>query len=75
MLSAFLDIEGAFDNASHNSMKDVMRKRNFDITIVDWIFEMLQKREITCNHGSSTVTVKAAKGCPQGGVLSPLLWS
>ena len=75
MLAAFLDIEGAFDNASYNSMKGVMIKRNFDKTIVDWIFEMLQKREITCNHGGSTVTVRTAKGCPQGGVLSPLLWS
>lgn len=75
LLAAFLDIEGAFDNASHNSMKNVMIKRNFDKTIVDWIFEMLQKREITCSHGISTVTVRTVKGCPQGGVLSPLLWS
>lgn len=36
---------------------------------------MLSKREITADLGSVSISVKAVKGCPQGGVLSPLLWS
>jgi len=36
---------------------------------------MLQDREIESNLGSSKYVFKATKGCPQGGVLSPLLWT
>ena len=74
-LAAFLDIEGAFDNSSNDSMITAMTKRNFDKCIIRWISEMLSKREISANLGSSTIRVRAVKGCPQGGVLSPLLWS
>lgn len=75
LLATFLDIEGAFDNASHNSMANTMLKRGFNICIVTWISEMLSKREISAELGSSSISVRAVKGCPQGGVLSPLLWS
>lgn len=75
LLASFLDIEGAFDNASYRSMTRTMLKRGFDICIVNWINEMLSKRVISSNLGSSTISIKAVKGCPQGGVLSPLLWS
>ena len=74
-LCAFLDIEGAFDNASFASMINAMNKRLFDHCIVNWIRTMLANREITSELSGSSVTVKATKGCPQGGVLSPLLWS
>ena len=36
---------------------------------------MLKDRQISSQMGGSKLTVRAAKGCPQGGVLSPLLWS
>ena len=36
---------------------------------------MLANREITSELSEASVTVKATKGCPQGGVLFPLLWS
>ncbi|XP_055632100.1 uncharacterized protein LOC129771961 [Toxorhynchites rutilus septentrionalis] len=56
-------------------MRNAMIQRNFDETVVEWIFQMLQKREITYNQGGATVTIRTVKGCSQGGVLSPLLWS
>jgi len=36
---------------------------------------MLECRHITAQLGDETVSVRTTKGCPQGGVLSPLLWS
>jgi retron-type reverse transcriptase len=30
---------------------------------------------LECCLGEEQVTVKTTRGCPQGGVLSPLLWS
>lgn len=75
LLASFLDIEGAFDNASFVSMRNAMRNRGFNETIVYWIVEMLSNREISANLGNTEVKVTAVKGCPQGGVLSPLLWS
>ncbi|XP_062710910.1 uncharacterized protein LOC134288974 [Aedes albopictus] len=56
-------------------MKRAMENKNFDQCIIHWIYTVLAKREITSDLGSSSITVRATKGCPQGGVLSPLLWS
>jgi retron-type reverse transcriptase len=36
---------------------------------------MLTRRSIIVNFGNLTLEGKPAKDCPQGGVLSPLLWS
>lgn len=75
LLASFLDVEGAFNNVSYRSIEEALRKRCFDECIVEWIVEMLSKRVISASHGESSIRVGAAKGCPQGGVLSPLLWS
>ena len=72
---AFLDIEGAFDNASHASIRLAMNKRGLHGSIVDWVSAMLTHRCIISRLGESTIKVSTSKGCPQGGVLSPMLWS
>jgi hypothetical protein len=35
----------------------------------------LESRIITATLSGETLRVSASRGCPQGGVLSPLLWS
>lgn len=35
---------------------------------------MLSKRTICANLGDTNKRIRATKGCPQGGVMSPLLW-
>ena len=40
--------------------------------LVDWVEDMLADRNLTVNHGDTTIVGKPDKG-PQGGVLSPLL--
>lgn len=71
----FLDIEGAFDNAPFGRIKDAMSNLGVNGTIITWIDNMLRHRTIHSELGADTVKVVATRGCPQGGVLSPLLWN
>lgn len=52
-----------------------MEKRGFEHCITRWVMAMLDSREVLAELGGTSVTVKTTRGCPQGGVLSPLLWS
>lgn len=74
-LCAFVDVQGAYDNTNFNSISRALKKRDIDPAIRNWIINMLKDREISAKIGRTKVSVTASKGCPQGGVLSPLLWS
>lgn len=70
-LGAFMDISGAFRNADHKSISKVLRKRICDPLVVNRINSMLL---VTAELGSETTTITTTRSCPQGGVLSPLLF-
>lgn len=70
----FIDIEGAFDNATYESMYKAVEKRGTKSTLVRWIRLMLQHRILKTTLSNECIIMEAGKGCPQGGVLSPLLW-
>jgi len=74
-LGAFLDIEGAFDNTSFNTIIAAVRERGLEDNCCRWIASMLECRLIHTSLMGSSLTAKVAGGCPQGGVLSPLLWN
>ena len=74
-LGAFLDIEGAFDNTSFNTIIAATRKRGLEETCCRWIGSMLECRLVNTSLMCSSLTAKVARGCTQGGVLSPLLWN
>ncbi|KAI5735212.1 hypothetical protein M8J77_015582 [Diaphorina citri] len=74
-LSAFLDIEGAFDNTSYNSIIRAASSKGINSNLTRWIEAMLRGRIIKANLFNETVEVRATRGCPQGGVLSPILWT
>lgn len=74
-LAAFIDIEGAFNNTLNNSLYESVISRGIEPLICDWIRRMLENRCITTSLQGEVVQFRAARGCPQGGVLSPLLWS
>lgn len=74
-LAVFLDIQGAFDNAPYISIKQAARNKGVDLTLVNWIDSMLKQRQIFSTIGDSTKVISTTRGCPQGGVLSPLLWN
>lgn len=73
-LCTFFDIAGAFDNAPAKTILNALRTRNANPLISKWIENLLKTRIVTTTKGSTTKTAKATRGCPQGGVLSPLLW-
>jgi len=73
-LSVFLDIEGAFNNTAFESISEAATGFGVDQTMVRWIRSMLESRIITTSLGGAKVCSTVARGCPQGGVLSPLLW-
>jgi len=73
-LGVFLDIEGAFDNASVQSLQSVLHSKGVSRTIIHWISFMLSCRSATASLGNVELCVELLKGFPQGGVLSALFW-
>jgi len=70
----FIDIEGAFDRTSFDVVMRAMQRRDIGATTIRWIDTMLRSRELRLSLHGETVDGSPAMGCPQGGVLSPLLW-
>lgn len=71
----FLDIAGAFDNTGFQTIEQSLRAKGVDAWIINWIMTMLKTRSIKASSLGSETSYNPTKGCPQGGCLSPLLWS
>jgi hypothetical protein len=74
-LGAFLNIQGAFDRTSIYIIQQPAERRGIEPPVWRWICAMLQSRNISATLSGETLGATAARGCLQGGVLSPLLWS
>jgi retron-type reverse transcriptase len=74
-LGVFLDMDGAFDNTSFKTIITAARERGLEKTRCRWIKFMLEGRLVHISLMGSSITAKVTRGCPQGGVLSPLLWN
>ena len=74
-LGIFLDVEGAFDAIKFNSIREAMEKIKIPDKIVNWIYAMLTDREIELELHGFSIKRRVYRGCPQGGILSPLLWN
>lgn len=74
-LGVFLDIQGAFDNASFKGIVRSLKHFSVNSTLVDIIEMMLRTRTVTCSSDDVDISRQVTRGCPQGGVLSPLLWN
>jgi hypothetical protein len=74
-LGAFLDIEGAFDNASFNAITMPARECGLEETFCRWVRLVLESRLIHTSLMRSSLPAKVVGGCPQVGVFSPLLWN
>lgn len=75
MLCTFLDIEAAFDNTSHESMARVLEKWIVAAPLRRWIEAVLRTRIPETAVGDRRIRLGTTRGCAQGEVLSPLLWS
>ena len=73
-LDVFLDIQGAFNYTSYDSMCLALARHGVNHTIVRWVKATLEGRRATATLGNFSRSVEVPRGCPQGGVLSPLLW-
>jgi hypothetical protein len=73
-LGAFLDIEGEFNNTCNNTMCDALVKHGSEYTILRWIRATLEGRVALATFNDISLRFAISTGCPQGGVLSPLLW-
>jgi hypothetical protein len=69
-LGVFLDVEGAFDNTSFDSMDDAASDHGVCSTINRWIDFMLSSRCVFVDIRGVHMNVRCE--CPQEGVLSPL---
>jgi hypothetical protein len=73
-LGVFLDTEGAYNYTCFASVCTALCGRGVNSTIVPWLRATLEGRLATATLSDVSVRVAVARGCPQGGVLSPLLW-
>ena len=74
-IGIFIDIEGAFDNIKFSSIKKAMIKLDFPPVITNWIINMISTRSIKLEFKGKEIIRVIMKGCPQGGILSPMLWN
>jgi retron-type reverse transcriptase len=68
-----LDIEGAVDSTSNYIIIEAARRHGLEDTICRWISSIFGNRKIRAALAGETLEGSVARGCPQGGVLSPLL--
>ncbi|CAH2217843.1 jg22999, partial [Pararge aegeria aegeria] len=73
-LGTFIDIEGAFDKTTFNSIDKALSRKYLHPTLRSWIRALLEHRIIQVDINGTTKGI-VARGCPQGGVLSPILWN
>lgn len=73
-VAVFVDIAGAFDCTPTQSIINSLRAKEVDEWMINWITAMLTNRKIKTMSKDCSTQIQPAQGCPQGGVLSPLLW-
>ena len=70
-----IDISGAFDNTWHPAILHQMDNDDVTLTIIKIIDSYLTNRKIEFTYSTEKYVKTITSGCPQGGVLSLLLWS
>lgn len=72
----FLDIEKAFDRVWHNGLLYKMEQFNYPKSIIKLIASFLRNRTFQVQLKGTISTLKEIPyGCPQGAVLSPMLYN
>jgi len=73
-LGVFLDVEGALNNTSYESMCTALFKHTVLYTTVRWITATLKDNLAATTFGLFSKRVAVSMCCPQEGVISPILW-
>ena len=74
-LGIFIDLKGAFDNVTFDSIIAALYQLEVPHHIIHWITNYISNRFVTYRLGSYSTTRHILKGCPQGGILSPFLFN
>ncbi len=72
-LAVFIDIQGTFDSITFAALQEALESRAVGRKVIRWIMNMLKCRNVHLTYQGESVEARVVKGCPQGGVLSPLL--
>ena len=75
VLCCFIDIQGAFDHTSPLVVRRALQRHGVSTPITQWIYNMLKCRFIHSQLSDQSSIRKVNSGCPQGGVISPILWN
>ena len=74
VVTAFLDVEKAFDNVWHNGLRYKIFMLDLPTKMARWLSDFLVGRVIQVNlNGFLFDKISPVAGVPQGSVLSPLL--
>ena len=71
----FLDISGAFDCAWPSAILAALAKRKCPTYLLRFIKSLFENRTARLSHGQYTFLYHVLIECPQGGILSPFLWT
>ena len=74
-MGAFLDIKGAFDRTLIEAITSALLRHEVPPLFQRWIASLLSSRCIISSLMGDPTQVTSVRGCPQGGVLSPLPWN
>ena len=76
MLSLFIDLEGAFDSASHDGIFYKLATMGITGTTLAWVQNYLSNRTYQVAVGASlSPSHPIRRGVPQGSIISPLLFN
>ena len=75
ILAAFLDISKAFDSAWWPDIFVILKRSGCPPLLLASVHSFFSDREVTVSFGSVSVSKGLSLGCPQGSIISPLLWN
>ncbi len=75
LLAASLDCSGAFDCIRFDAAEKAMSRKGVPRNIVTWYNNLLRGRRVFADMQGCQACILPARGSPQGGVLSPLVWN
>ena len=74
-MATFIDISSAFDKLNPVKATEALLNKGVDKVIVSWYRDYLLERYAHIQIKGIYETRRLSTGCPQGGVLSTLLWN
>ena len=72
-IGIFLNIEGAFNCTSRAAIRRVAEAHGIFEDLIRWIMSTLENRMLFSTWMGHEVTGDVNEGCPQGGIISPLV--